>query len=603
MIEQAFEVATEFRFDIGSALINTKALTGAVDNLSNAASNAQNQLSYLAGGLVAHLGLGSGGIISALRRAVDVSEEFQTGMFGFMNSIDSNMQVLSGTINTFNDRLETSKMLMGNVNSEANRFGLSSKDLAQITGLVASPLAARGRAGTNYKGAISMARNMMLTSEAVGLPQTMGAEMLARGLTTGAIGGKLFERLANTPAFRAQHIMRSEQLSPMRMNDTRRIDLLTKALEQLGGNAEWLALRAKSLGFQFQLLKNRVDQLLRPIGDAIKAPIIMLFQKLNNWLQTYGPALGEALGKLITQFTADPKALITGLMQISHLKQDLKRAFEFAGLFQTLRFVIPILKSMGLINGGLLYGMFFALGRGLRYIWLVLSSPLFLGALRLIGSAIRAFLPEFLLFAAIFQSISRAKAKAKINDAEKGVDIGAKFLVVFQRISKYISVIFSPITYLMDALAEFISPLFRISTYASWALSAMTLLADFLKTFANVVLGISGQIIAVNAGLTESTRLKVIAQGPKAMEKTFETAYGARLSLFEKQHPFLNGQEAPTAKSVVYNTNHIEARFDMREQLEPDRVAFAVTTHLKKLTLSAIGARGHAIDSGFAGNN
>jgi len=34
-IGQAFEVATEFRFDVGEALLNTKALQNAVGNLNS----------------------------------------------------------------------------------------------------------------------------------------------------------------------------------------------------------------------------------------------------------------------------------------------------------------------------------------------------------------------------------------------------------------------------------------------------------------------------------------------------------------------------------------------------------------------------------------
>lgn len=602
MIEQAFEVATEFRFDIGSALVNTNALTNAVGNLSTTADQAMNSLNYLAGGLVANLGLGSGGLLSMLKRAVEVSDEFQTGMFGFLNSINSNTQFLTGTINTFNDRLATSKMLMNNVNEEADKFGLSGRELAQVTSLVASPLAARGRAGKNYSNAIGVARNMMLTSEAVGLPQQFGAEMLVRGMTTGMLGGKLFERLANTPAFRAQHIMRSDQISPMRMNDARRMDLLTKALEQLGGNAEWLAMRMNTLQAQFARLKTRLDQLLRPIGDALKAPIILLMTRLNDWLKAYGPQIGRSLGDLITAITNNPNQTIIALMQLSRLKHDLALAFKFTGLLQVIKFVLPILKSMGLLKGTLIEGLFFGLGRGLRYLGIILTSPIFVGALRLIGSALAAFLPEFLIFAGIFQILSRARAQAHVFDVEHGINLAPQLLHVFLRISRAIGTIFSPITTIIRVIADFISPLFRVATYGDIVLKVFTMLADTLDNLANDVILLSGIFVAFNDAMTESTKIKNIVKGPKGMEAAFAGTFNKSMDIWEKHHPLLNAANMPTSQMHIENNNHIEARFDMREQLEPDRIAFAVTTHLKKLAISATQGRGGSLYAGLSGN-
>jgi hypothetical protein len=50
----------------------------------------------------------------------------------------------------------------------------------------------------------------------------------------------------------------------------------------------------------------------------------------------------------------------------------------------------------------------------------------------------------------------------------------------------------------------------------------------------------------------------------------------------------------------VTNNNHIEARFDMREQLEPDRIAFAVTQKLKHLAMNPTQGRGRSISAAFA---
>ena len=52
-------------------------------------------------------------------------------------------------------------------------------------------------------------------------------------------------------------------------------------------------------------------------------------------------------------------------------------------------------------------------------------------------------------------------------------------------------------------------------------------------------------------------------------------------------------------KTSITNHNNVTARFDMREQLEPDRIAFAVVTHLKKLTMNNTQASGYSLHNGL----
>ena len=61
----------------------------------------------------------------------------------------------------------------------------------------------------------------------------------------------------------------------------------------------------------------------------------------------------------------------------------------------------------------------------------------------------------------------------------------------------------------------------------------------------------------------------------------------------------LGGDGATIVQNTVTNVGKIEARFDMREQLEPDRVAFAVTDHLKRLAANPTQGRGQSLSSPF----
>src|ERR1700679_2223121 len=81
--------------------------------------------------------------------------------------------------------------------------------------------------------------------------------------------------------------------------------------------------------------------------------------------------------------------------------------------------------------------------------------------------------------------------------------------------------------------------------------------------------------------------------------KRFKGNMSGGMDEYMMDHPYLDGDKQGTAKAVVNNYNNVNASFNMREQLEPDRVAFAVTEHLKKLVIDQSQGRGSSIHSGL----
>jgi hypothetical protein len=622
MIEQLFEVATEFRFDVGQALVNTDALKGAVDDLSSSANSAMKSLGFLAGGLVAHLGFGSGGILTVLSKAVQLSESFDATGLQFATIISSNMNVLSGTIDNFNDRLGTSKMLLEKIGQTANKYAIPAGQLTSMTKLLAPALAQRGRLGTNFEGGIDMAKNVILASETLGLHPQVAAESLQHSLSGLPLHGKLFNRLVNTEPFSSAHIRTQSQLQALQTD--KKMDLLAKALKVVSMDTDTLSYRLNSLNGQLTIARNMMSEamsILQPIGEALKQPLISLLKWLNTELQSRGKALGQSIAKIISGFGSDPVKLYANLRQLAALGGDFRKALHLAELGAVFTFLAGLkggflktlaedVRVLGLTskNWGVYLLSLSSIGRGLLGFVediRVFSVTLFnwgkyfittFGYMRLIGNSLAfffgRFIPQVMFFLALMQIISRARAIASANDVKNSLKYAEKSALVFLHLKEAFGKIIFPITYTIDKIASFISVLFETTFWLNYVLPAL----DFLAKMFGVVGDWCIKLGAVLNGLGNVIAGLIVNHDYKkdALNKNFAEGY----------RDFINEAMDKTkvvANYTVYNNNKIDARFDMREQLEPDRIAFAVTEHLKRLATNPRQARGSTsgkIDSG-----
>ena len=596
MIEEAFEVATEFRFDVGQAVLGTNQITGAVDDLNQAAGNAMTSLQYLAGGLVAHLGIGSGGLLGVLTKAFKASEEFTSDTANFASNIGGNFQYLAGHINGFNEQLESSRTILGDIGRVAKANGLSRHDLSATVRTIAGPMAKHEKLGTNYAGGISLAKNMMLAGESTGVGSRIMTETIARAMTDNmSIHGAVFQRLVGTKAFTDMHIRNQGQLQ--HMEGGRKIDLLTKAMEQLAGGASFAAYRLNLISVQFQILKENLVDVLKPIGDAIIMPLKKIFGQVNVWLGAHGAEIGGAIGKVIGDIFGDPEKLYINVRQLMAFKGDFRRAMDWT--------------SIGLLSGSVL--SFFKKTRGLGSMiegWMgvkegsgfiaILSSDAawFAKIFKIIGSSLSEFLPNVAALTFLFQILSRARAKAQISDAKDLLEMSPKFLNAFVKFKTGLANVMLPLTLAIEQLSDWCSWVFKTSILVRVLIYIFEALADKMEGFGNMMIRLlalmSGQMQAV-MGFTRDSAAGHPLEAFKNLMPNFKEGY----DMFTKLHQ-LSGPGTPSPQSIVTNNNHVTARFDMREQLEPDRVAFAVTEHLKKLTISATQGKGHSLHSGFA---
>jgi hypothetical protein len=594
MIEQVFHVATEFRFDIGHALLSSQQLEGAVNKISDAADNALMSFQHLGAGLVAHLGLGSGGLLAILGKAVQISDKFNSSSLSFSNIISSNMKLFAGTIDTFNDRLDTSKMIMMDINKVANQFALPSNELLQMTKLVTPLLAQHGMAGTNFSGSINMAKNVLKSAPNLGInPQDSEGQLLRAISGQAGMHDTLFRRLmTETSAFKDNKITTSQQFNALPAD--KRIKLLDKSLQVFASDTDVLKNRVNSLSGQLTILTNNFSDfgsVLRPLGDALLKPVVYILQNINQFLDTDGRKIATSFGKLIENVFEDPKNLLINLMQLKNLGADTKKGASLMGIIE----IVLLLRSLK--NFAPLAGVGLAVSRGLGMVFSGLKSIVglipFMGIFRFVmqslGFVLGTLLPRMFASVMLFQVLSRARAIAKITDAQAFITLSPQIADLFTRLKIALENIFMPIGMVIDAIAQFLAPAFELSNWLKLGVflldGIVTVLEGLGKASILALAGLNGIFFAIFQFMSNIASLKNPFAGVSA-------AFNAGVNDVLDRNANRLLDKGGAVVNQVTNIGKVEIRNDFKENQEPDRIAFTLKEQLLKAAKNPTQGRG-----------
>ncbi len=180
----------------------------------------------------------------------------------------------------------------------------------------------------------------------------------------------------------------------------------------------------------------------------------------------------------------------------------------------------------------------------------------------------------------------------------------------FIKMKDAVSDILLPITMGIDAWSDLLKILFTTSIWARVLVWSFEHLVDVFVYLGNMVkmllADLSGFMSVASGSMLQDD--KHSSWNPVVLFKAAVDDFKEGQELFLKDHPLKTQADGtPSPNTKIDNHNHIEARFDFKEQLEPDRVAFAVTEHLKKLVINATQGRGQSLSGGYnnvvAGSN
>lgn len=151
-----FKVITEFRFDIGHAMLESKTLQGQVEKISTAADNALLSFQRVGMGLVAQMGLVSGGVLGFLYDAIQASDKFSQSQRNLANIFLTNQKAFGDQGLTFQQAMTNASKVMDTIHHKAMDFSLDPNDLLNQTKLIAPVLVSHGLDGANLATSIDL---------------------------------------------------------------------------------------------------------------------------------------------------------------------------------------------------------------------------------------------------------------------------------------------------------------------------------------------------------------------------------------------------------------------------------------------------------------
>lgn len=602
-----FHIVSEFKFEIGSALLGTEALKNAVGGVSSAADNALVSFQKLGFGIAAQMGLGTGGILGMLYEAIQASEKFGATQRKLANVFLSNQDKISGGPVTFMEAMQASSDIMDEIHKKAAQFGLPASALANTVGAIAPALFNEGVAGKNLGPAIDMSRGLLKSAPVLGVdPNMVQGQLLDLVNGRGSAGDTLAMRLMNeTTAFKefggGKHNGGSSAgKSPLAafnaLPAAKRVEVLNKALLQFGSNTDILKANASSLTQQIQILSDSMKgmfSILKPIGESLASFLAPALERFNQMIQTNGVQIGKQLGIMAKKMLGDnPEKLFAGLFQAGNLKKDLAstaNVFSMVGIVGTIGMGLKWLGVTAKLASpwiSAFVGMFtIFLDVFERTPTIMTKVSLWVAGITAIGVALVAFPGVGVVLAigaaltGLFQLFSRAEGYAKVNDALKIPALTEKLLRASNAFMAVAGSILAPFTAIFDALAKWIAPMFEISSWIDLAADSLITLATLMSVFDGQIQGLGATVREFLRYLTHEDMIKnptgIFSSSGKAFTDTFDKVMNENLATLQ------SGETANVSKSIT-NIGKVEIRNDFKQQMEPDRIAFTIKDQLLK---------------------
>jgi hypothetical protein len=603
----AYNVLTEFRFDVAGALLSSKQLQGAVSNISGAADDALISFQKLGAGIVAQFGLGTGSALGVIGKAVQVADKFQQSQLGFANIISSNMDALQGPINSFNDRLAVSEDFMNRIGKAARDFALDETDMLSTAKLLTAQLVPKGLAGNNFSNALDMSRGLLKSAPTLGVDPGLTQGELVRAIEGHAsMGDTLFRRLSSeTAPLKGISTSRFNTMKP-----EERVDRLRRALLQFGSDTDVLKGNVMTLAGQFRELGNLVSgpisSILRPLGKVVLKPLVELLHEFNQMLDRDGRGIIKSLSQFVGPFLENPKKFIVGLLQARELTRDLGRGahvFEFVGIAGIIQHFFGSVVFR-LIGSALMSGV-------------GLLRTLIVGALSLVGitSVFKLFTVGFSIFSFLLtkivgpmalismfmQIISRARAIANVNDALALPAIMATLTDWMARLSVAFQNIFLPITMMMNLFASLLAPLFQVTTAFNFVKTPIETFISLIEWLGKAMVTSVAFLSASFAGLFrtienfQSGRFGDLGNGVvHAFDEEFNRFMAENMKKIQSGDGIVN---------QVTNIGKVEIRNDFKENLQPDRIAFTIKEQLLKSARNPTQGRNRSLQTVPVGGN
>lgn len=592
-------IVTEFRFDIAHAVAGSQTLQNEVGKISDAANNALYSIQRIGMGVVAQMGLGTGGVLGVLWSAIKASDKFAESQLKLSNIMLSN-GLFTGE-NAFESSMKASEQALERMSKTAREFSLPADAFASLSTGIFAALSVKGLDDSKASKSTDLTRQFMKSAPILGIDAGQYQNnLLDMVMGQGSNGDRMTQRLmAETDAMQPfKGSLKGFNALPA----AQRLDVLTKALAQFSSNAKINEGMLNTLNGQFRLLRDNLTSMfsiLRPIGDALRAPLVKIMSTINKYLLSSGDEAAKRVASIVEKIFADPIKTYEKLVQLSRLKDDFKLAGQLSALVGVFHGLSWALGYFGIKIGSLFGVLGGALGMIGRFLAPLFSLKILVFLFKFLGTAILGVLAVLAPLLFFLQIISLAIGKTQAKLAAFYAQNFTKIVDMVSGIMEVMAKIFKPLEMSMNFLADLLSEVFLFILQPDMWIYLGGVLRDFLEVMELV----SNGIIGVIAGISNA----IIGFGFDMKNGNFMDAFKNLGTNYEQGRDdywgMINGvapeDQQSTSKKVTNLNGDINITNNIKEQIEPDRIAFSLTQQIMKIAENPQQATGRGFNQGF----
>lgn len=597
MIDKLFLVATEFKFEAGSALLASQQVQAATNSIHNSVNNALSSVQQFGLGIAAQFGIAQLGIAGLLHESLNVSDKFRQMQLKFAAGIAANKDHLIGPVQNFNEQLQVSSQLMDKLGKVARDFSLDETALLNFSALINPMLLSKGLAGDNFQNTIDISRGVLKSAPVLGVDPYMIQNQLQE-IIEGRAGGQntLFVRLMNdTNIFKQGGVATATAFNAL--NAAKRVDLLNKSLAAFSNQTDIVNAAAETMTGQMRrigsLFTGPVSSILLPFGDLLKKTLLPILKGVANYIDKEGRVLVSQMTVFLRPWLDNLKGTYSTMKQLAALKADVSltaKIGSFIALFSALRWLLGLFGiSIGFsFSMASLGSSFMMMGRAARW-----ALP-YLGMIG--GLLVKMFWWVPLVLGSL-QLISRGKAIADVENAKMLAGKAPQFAIEINRIVNSFWLIIRPFTWLWNTMAEGVAWIFRLDG-GLWVLTkVLTVIADFMTGLATQAALLQAIIEAMGTALFYAFERVMSGNFKNLGSDVFSTFKFDVKDAFQKNMELLKNPDANMTASMVTNIGTVSIQNQFKEQMEPDRIAFTLQNQLLNLSRNPRSARNQTIQN------
>lgn len=625
MANIAYEVVAEFVMNETAAVLATNKITGAIDSLAQKTDQAIFGAFRLGKAYAVNFLTGGGGVLGLLGSAITSSQKFRSTQIELANTMVQNGFKIGGQMASFNDSLYIADGIMGEIIKKGNKFVISPTALAESTKLFGAILAPKGLAGQNMENAIELSRVAIKGTPALGIDENQARTGIFSALAGQLQKGSGFERIlleAGDVIKKVSNGAITDVKSFNKASAGLRLKALIAGLDKLAGSSAAVNARGSLLINKLMFIKEQfigIGSVLKPFGDTLSRILGPVLDKISYIISTKLRFGIEIIDRAVGRMGGSAEQLYITANNIAMASKDIEKAKTASNIFIMVSALSGLFKILGgsgssVITGALssLGPIFTGIGKAIAFVGSILLRGGVIKFFQLVGGAVLKATGIFASFLFIFRVLTEAGAKFRIGLLKVIEEISGPFLKQMDRFLNAIGLMVEPFDFVVDVFSDFIAESSILYEAVKLIPPAFSLLNDALEGFAIGVQSVfiflksagaflGGFFGTLSNAFTDPSKLLSGDFLKSIFTNSFEAFNDEMNSGVDK---VVNSLLNPSGKVEKVAKNNMEVKidntFNIREKIEPDRIAFTMKDQLDKLARNRKSAVGKPLLSGGA---